>query len=558
MAEYILNTIYRFRFLTVGFLTLILLSGPFKGTEAETTVKPLIDGDRSVAIQSNKSLQKTKIIFASEENGGVSAFELSGLDSTVKVGEKQTIDVKAVDDSGLTVTDYTGTIRFSSTDSEANVPNDYTFLAEDQGDHEFSLGFSFVTPDEQTISVADTSNPKIEGSISTNVVTSSSDLDQSVDYENTFESEDFQREGDFELDSPASGSYSSSSINVEGEGDYGYTAVIYLNDEEAARTEIDKENKFSYTIDDLDDGTYELWVEIVDVQVSEDGTEEDIKTVEKTSDTESIVIDTTPPELVSLSVKPGTSMEAGLSGTATVLSEESLDSVTMILNEVVYELKETSTSGKYQAEFTAPNESGDYTIDIVLKDSLGNEAEYRDKETITVAGDELLKTDTGSTTEETVIEIPAPTGLSSAAGREEVTLSWEAAEIPEGQTLAFYRIYYGPTKETLFASSDTYDTSTSWLITDLSGGEKYYFTVVAVDSEGNEGVQSEAIVALPLKKTSTSSEYVPSAPEPALANGEMPKNSPETGPGTNLLILLSLAGSIGYYSTLRLAKQKKF
>ncbi len=496
------------------------------------------------------SLGRTKVIFASE-SGSVDALNLSGLQTETKVGEKQSIRVTAVDGSGLTVTDYTGTIHFSSTDNNATLPNDYTFVASDLGQHNFDLGFSFVTPDEQSVTATDVDQSTVYGSINTKVVTSTSALDQSIDYQNTYETTDYQRKGDFTLISPVSGSISNNTIQVTGSGDYGKTAVIYLNNEEAAKVEITKENSFDYSLKDLDDGSYDVYVDIDETQLNDAGEVEIVSKVE-TSDVETVVIDTTPPELNSLTFTPGTSIKAGDKVKATVLSENELKTVTLEINGVINELTEGTTAGKYEGELLIPSIEGSYPVNVVLQDQLGNESDYRAQDTINVMGS--IESSTGTVSEGTVL--PAPTGLSSASGREEVTISWEPVE--STNTVSFYRVFFGPSKEELYARSDTLDASTSWLIGGLSGGEKYYFAVAAVDSNGVVGEQSATVVGTPLKKTTESSTLKPSAPEPELTNGALPKSSPETGPGTNLLIALSLLGSVGYFVSRKLAKQETF
>ena len=82
----------------------------------------------------SNSLSKTKIIFA-EESGEIASFTLTGLETETISGESQSITVTAIDADGLTVTDYTGTVHFSSTDSNAVVPGDYPFVAADLGQH---------------------------------------------------------------------------------------------------------------------------------------------------------------------------------------------------------------------------------------------------------------------------------------------------------------------------------------------------------------------------------------------------------------------------------------
>ena len=324
-VQYIL---IRFRFALVVALSIAILNAPFASNAKTST------------------LERMKIIFA-EESGAISSLKLSGMEEEVKVAESQSITVTAIDESGLTVTDYTGTIRFSSTDDSATLPNDYEFTAEDLGEHSFSLGFKFVTPGEQTVTATDTESTDITGDTMTEIVTSYSDLEQEVDYEEDFETEDFEREGDFTLISPASGSYSSNDLLIEGEADYGYVAVIYIDDEEVAKTDVEVENTFEYTVEDLEDGTYEVYVDIADTTVNEDGEEEVVEVIE-TSDVETVEIDTSTPELVELTVDPEGTLTPGETVTLTVLSETELEEVTALLNEEVYEFTETSTAGKYE------------------------------------------------------------------------------------------------------------------------------------------------------------------------------------------------------------------
>lgn len=504
-------------------------------------IRPKIafEGKTEIAEKGGYSIKSTDIIFA-EEDGELSAFQVEGLDDQVKVGESQSITVTAVDSEGFVITDYEGEVEFTSTDDEATLPNDYTFEADDQGEHTFSLSVKFVTPGDQTITVTDTEQSDVSGEITTEVVTSFSDTEQEVDYEEDFETEDFERDGDFTLVSPASGSFSSSEIEVQGEGDYGYSAIIYLNDEEAARTEIDVDNTFSYTLEDIDDGEYEIYVDIVDITGEDD--DEEITVIE-TSDMEEIIVDTTAPELVSVSVKPdSTSFEAGETVMVTVLSEEDLASAVLIFNDESTTLEESRTSGKYEAEIVMPDEQGDYTLDISLEDELGNESLFRDEHTFTV-GESAVE-------EEEDTSMDQVSGLTISVGKGEVTLSWEAA----GDNVSFYRVYYGPSADALYASEDTYDSSTTWTVNDLEGDQDYYFAVVAVDSDGNEGEISDSVLGIPLAKADT----VPSTEEetPAITDSGTPDENADTGPATNLMIILSLAGAFGFTQIRKLAYVK--
>ncbi|MEM1974071.1 MAG: hypothetical protein QXN68_04720, partial [Thermoplasmata archaeon] len=78
--------------------------------------------------------------------------------------------VKAVDVFGNTVTNYTGTVKFSTTDTNSNVvlPSNYTYQLSDNGNKQFT-GVKLCTAGPQTIYVEDVSNPLIKGQVTVNV-----------------------------------------------------------------------------------------------------------------------------------------------------------------------------------------------------------------------------------------------------------------------------------------------------------------------------------------------------------------------------------------------------
>ena len=67
------------------------------------------------------------------------------------------VTVTVVDIYGNLAAGYTGTIHFSSSDAQANLPADYTFTAGDGGAHTFLI--TLKTAGTQSFSVADTVNP---------------------------------------------------------------------------------------------------------------------------------------------------------------------------------------------------------------------------------------------------------------------------------------------------------------------------------------------------------------------------------------------------------------
>ena len=81
------------------------------------------------------------IVTTSVGQAPLSYFTISNVPSTTVAGNIFTITVRAYGDDNLVKTDYTGTISFSSTDSKAVLPVDYTFKASDAGTKVFSIAY---------------------------------------------------------------------------------------------------------------------------------------------------------------------------------------------------------------------------------------------------------------------------------------------------------------------------------------------------------------------------------------------------------------------------------
>jgi hypothetical protein len=79
------------------------------------------------------------------------------------------LTVTAEDPYGNVVTGYLGTVHFSSTDSQATLPANYTFTASDNGVHTFN-NLIMKKRGTQTITATDTQNGSILGTFTLNVV----------------------------------------------------------------------------------------------------------------------------------------------------------------------------------------------------------------------------------------------------------------------------------------------------------------------------------------------------------------------------------------------------
>jgi hypothetical protein len=84
-------------------------------------------------------------------------------------GKAFSITLTVIDANGNTVTSYTGTVHFMSTDAQAQVPADYKFTAADQGEHTFTNGVVLKTSGSQTVTAKDTVTTSVIGKVKLHV-----------------------------------------------------------------------------------------------------------------------------------------------------------------------------------------------------------------------------------------------------------------------------------------------------------------------------------------------------------------------------------------------------
>ncbi|HEV3138186.1 MAG TPA: metallophosphoesterase, partial [Pirellulales bacterium] len=89
------------------------------------------------------------------------SLRVAGLPSPIRAGVAGTFTVTAVDAYGNIATAYRGVIHFSSSDSKASVPANYTFTAGDAGVHTFSA--TLKTSGSQSLIATDTTTSSIAG-----------------------------------------------------------------------------------------------------------------------------------------------------------------------------------------------------------------------------------------------------------------------------------------------------------------------------------------------------------------------------------------------------------
>jgi hypothetical protein len=91
---------------------------------------------------------------AVQSNSGAALTLGFSLPSSVVAGSPQTLTMTALAAGGNPAGGYTGTVHFTSSDPNAQLPADYTYLAGDAGTHTFTVTLGTAGP--QTVSVADT------------------------------------------------------------------------------------------------------------------------------------------------------------------------------------------------------------------------------------------------------------------------------------------------------------------------------------------------------------------------------------------------------------------
>src|SRR5581483_630953 len=83
--------------------------------------------------------------------------------SPVVAGTPGTFVVTALDSTNGIVPSYTGTVHFTSSDTSATLPANYTFTAGDAGVHTFTNGATLVTAGSQSITATDVATTSITG-----------------------------------------------------------------------------------------------------------------------------------------------------------------------------------------------------------------------------------------------------------------------------------------------------------------------------------------------------------------------------------------------------------
>lgn len=90
--------------------------------------------------------------------------QVTGIPDTTVAGVASDVTVAVLDAGGHVATAYAGTIAFTSTDTAATLPGNYTFRAQDAGVHSFRDAITMTAAGKQTVTATDLADGSITGS----------------------------------------------------------------------------------------------------------------------------------------------------------------------------------------------------------------------------------------------------------------------------------------------------------------------------------------------------------------------------------------------------------
>jgi hypothetical protein len=395
-------------------------------------------------------------------NGFIDTFEvLIGDDEPVlRINEPYDITINAEDRDGDIAKGYVGEVVIESSDIDAQVPDSAVqFYASDRGELILPLSLMFGTPGRHTVSVTDLDDTDISSEITVWVVGHESPINPS---------------GIF-IESPQNNSVVGvSQITISGQAPaytnlelFDMSIVENADGQKIATGESDADGAFRFIVD-LDSTVPEH--ELV-VRTSEEG-----PLVE--SSPLKITIDASAPEIKNITLLPDTVI-AGGEFTVSVTSESGEIVSAGIGSSEKTELTEGESDKEgvsiYQGSFTAPDMSGEHTINVVVRDMAGNEVTQSATLSVNSSGFGTVQ------------------GVTAQTDDQDILIAWS----PVLETLA-YRIYFGASPSNLTNHIDTGSASPSVRLTGLTGGQMYYFVVTALGTSGEESKEkSEMVSATP-------------------------------------------------------------
>lgn len=401
------------------------------------------------------------------QNASVVDFEVVDYPETIASFDDFSFTVRAIDNLGDTVTSYTGTVEFSApNDPNAELPTEYEFAADDQGEKIFSESYYFTEAGAQSLIITDKDNPDLSTTITINV----------TDEQNPV----VDASQEITLTSPTAGATTDSTITVRGQTTPGVNVRILNGAEILGNIDANADGNFEFTTSVLADGSYNISAE----------------TDSARSSSINVIINTSAPsvdfsELTPEIVAPGGNFKL------TIRLDAQARTVKAIVNGVQLGLTKDEVDPKvFSATIPAPTTAGSYGITLRIEDDLGNVSENVNLgSSITVS----TSATTNNSTTPNAFSFTVPSQVVNVRGTtsdKRVDLVWDSATAASG--IKNYIVYYGVDPSNLGLKVETNGPTPQWYIPNLANGQTYYFQIYAVDNSGNRSdLGSQVVSAVP-------------------------------------------------------------
>lgn len=435
-----------------------------------------------------------------EESTNVAYFSIEDLPLDASVGENLTAKIVAKDENGDTVVNYTGTVRFSSSDDRAILPNDYTFSLSDQGSHDFYLAITFGTGGEQTLAVHDLDDFRISGEQTINIALGSEPVEIGDDPKLT-------------IDIPMNGSsFNTARVTISGTAQQ--CDVVKLVDGPITLIDnltVNESNKYIYQTPSLADGMHIFQAICMDDETL-------------ISNKVSITIDRTPPQVISVETIPEGPFDPGES-IAINIDGDDLEGVSCVFNEQIFNFSKNE-QGKFAGNLVVPNKDGDYPLECTVSDLLGNQVTEPNAAVLSVKAPIVIDEPEEAPEEPENVAPTAVTNLSAKSGEVgKVTLFWSPAT--DDKEVFNYKVNFAECADggILSEENTTPDDRTQWYVAPLKECVTYCFQVTAFDEEG---------LASPASNIAEGTPFCPEKEHPA------PPKTPKSGNTSTIAFLMAI------------------
>jgi Tol biopolymer transport system component len=318
-----------------------------------------------------------------------STLTVTGYPSPTTAGVSQNFTVAALDAYGNTATGYTGTVHFSSSDEQADLPADYTFTADDAGVHTFSA--TLKTAGAQSLTAADTTTASITGSetaISVNPATASTLTVTGYPSPTT---------------AGASGSFTITALDAFGNVATGYTGTVHFSssDEQA-----DLPADYTFTADDAGVHTFSATLKTAGPQSL---TATDTTTASIAGSETAISVNPATASTLTVTGYP-TPTTAGVSQNFTVTALDAYGNVATGYTGAVH-FSSSDEQADLPADYTfTADDAGVHTFSATLKTAGPQSLTATDTTTASIAGSETaISVNPATASTLTVTGYPSPT-----------------------------------------------------------------------------------------------------------------------------------------------------